>query len=302
MASNHSSRNTRSKTDSAELPAINNPPSSALPAFMQGVESGKDSYDATDLIIPRVTLLQGISPAVMAGEAPNGHFWHTINEIDLGDSLRVVPILHRKQVTLWNPLHMGGGVVARASDGLHWDNDFDAHISPYKDMPKKLVRYTARKGDSVGLADVAGSGLAAFGSADPDNPEGPPAATLSHIFLFRALDHLDLGPFVVFLQRSSTPVAKTLLSKVNLNKASMFGQVYTMACKVDKNKAGQEYNQYTFKADSIVQDEELFGEFHANYRTFKGASFRTNDEDAVDEGGESGAGHAPVSNSVDDKY
>lgn len=270
---------------------------------MAGAESGKDSYDASDLIIPRVALLQGISPAVMAGEAPNGHFWHTINEVDLGDSLRVVPILHRKQVTLWNPLHMGGGVIARASDGAHWDSDFDVQVAPYKEMPKKLVRYAAKKGDSVGMANVVGSGLAAFGSADPENPEGPPAATLSHIFLFRALDDLDLGPFVVFMQRSSTPVAKDLLSKINLNKASIFGQVYTMGCKVKSNNAGQEFNQYTFKGAGWVPSQELFDEFQSQHLAFKTAAFRTNDEDANSEGGDTGrnAGPAPA-DSASDKY
>lgn len=264
---------------------------------MKGADSGKDSYDASDLIIPRVALMQGISPAVMSGEAENGHFYHTINEVDLGDSLRVTPLVHRKQWTLWMPLHMGGGVIARASDGAHWDADFDVQVAPYKDMPKKLVRYAAKKGDLVSRE----VGLGAWGSADPENEDSGPAATLSHIFLFRALDHLDLGPFVVFLQRSSERAAKMLLTKIQIDKAPIYGQVYVMGHSTESNKANQEYNQYTFRKDGYVPDEALFREFGEEHTLYKTTSFRTNDEDAQAEGGDAGAGDAPSGGAADNK-
>lgn len=270
-----------------------------MPSFMSGAETGKDSYDSTDLIIPRVTLLQGISPVVMAGQAEHGHFWHTINEVDLGSELEVVALLHRKQYTLWNPLHMGGGTIARASDGKHWDADFDVQIAPYKEMPKKLVRYAAKKGDPVGR-DI---GLGAWGSADPENPDSGPAATLSHIFLFRALDHLDLGPFIVFLQRSAEPIARQFLTKLQIDKAPIFGQRYKMTSRTQSNSAGQDFNQYAFTKNGYVMEEALFREFEHEHTVYKGTSFRTNDEDAETEGAAAGtAGGAASPDKGDDKY
>lgn len=272
---------------------------------MQGLEKASDEFDNEDLIIPRVALLQGISPAVMAGEAANGHFWHTIMEEDLGDVLRVVPILYRKQYTLWNPLHMGGGVIARASDGKHWDTDFDVQVAPYKDFPKKLVRYTAKKGDAVGR----GVGLGAFGSADPENPDSQPAATLSHVFMMMSLDHLGLGPFIVFLQRSSDPVARQLISRIKTvengpMKAPMWGQIFSVTSKTVPNNAGQEYNQYQFKPDGFVANPETFSQFTDMRTAYQDTRFRTNDEDAdLDDkaaGSGNGAGAAP--DAKDDKY
>ena len=274
---------------------------------MQNVDSGKDAIDTADLIIPRVALMQGISPAVMAGEAENGHFFHTINEQDLGDSLELVCLLYRKQVTLWNPLHMGGGVIARASDGKTWDADFDVQIAPYKDFPKKLVNYKAKKGDHVGTANVPGSGLIAWGSADPENEDSGPAATVSHVFMFRALNYLGLGPFIIFLQRSAEPVAKQLLTKIRLDNAPIYGQVFSASKVTATNGAGQEYNQYKFTKNGYVQDEALFHQFQEEHNTFKTTSFRTNDEDALAEeanaGGAGGtAGGAAKSDSKDDTY
>lgn len=266
---------------------------------MQDAESGKESIDVTDLVIPRVALMQGISPAVMAGQAENAHFFHTINEIDLGETLRVVPLLHRRQWTLWNPLHMGGGVVARATDGYHWDTDIDVQIAPYKDIPKKVVNYVAKKGDLVSRD----AGLGKWGSMDPENSDSGPAATLSHIILFRALDYLDLGPFAMFFQRSSEPVARQFLTKISIDKAPIFGQQYIVGSKTASNSAGQEYNQYTFTKDGWVPDENLFREFENEHKVYKGTTFRTNDEDAqADEGDTGSGGKAGASDTKDDSY
>lgn len=298
MASKSESKTTSPGTALAQQPQGNN--AVAVPSFMAGADSGKDSYDASDLIIPRVALLQGISPPVMQGLAENGQFWHTINEVALGDGLRVTPLLHRKQWTLWRPLHAGGGVIARASDGAHWDADFDVEVAPYKEMPKKLVRYAAKKGDVVSRE----IGLGAWGSADPENSDSGPAATLSHIFLFRALDFLDLGPFIVFLQKSSERVAKQLLTKIHTDRAPIYGQVLEMGHVTESNKAGQEYNQYTFRKDGWVMDEPTFREFEREHQLYKTTSFRTNDEDAQDEGGpgDNGGGAGSGTDDKEDKY
>lgn len=273
---------------------------------MQGAgNTGTSDFDTEDLIIPRVTLLQGISPVVMAGEAANAHFYHTIMNIDMGDALDIVPILYRKQYTLWNPLHMGGGVIARATDGRHWDADFDVQVAPYKDMPKKLVNYKASKGDLVGRT----VGLGAWGSADPDNEDAGPAATLSHVFMMRAVQFWDLGPFIVFLQRSSERTAREFMSMINgmangRFQVPMWGQVFALTSKGAQNNAGQEYNQYAFKHRGFVQDAAIYDALTKERQAYEGTRFRTNDEDAQaeDMGAAGGGGGAAAPDSGDDKY
>lgn len=301
MASKSKSPDTTSNAVTEASAGVNS--AVALPDFMKGDDQGKDSIDSSDLIIPRVALMQGISPAVMAGLAENGEFYHTINEVGLGSSLDIVPILHRRQWTLWRPLHQGGGVIARASDGMHWDTDFDVEVAPYKDFPKKLVRYAAKKGDVVSR-DV---GLGAWGSADPENADAGPAATLSHILLMCSLQHLDVGPFIVFLQKSSEKAAKMLLTKIKMDtKTPIYGQVYTMSGTQAQNSAQQEYNQYGFKRNGWVPSEELYLQFKEMHEAYKVTQFRTNDEDAQTEGGEAPAGGAGggggAADSTNEKY
>lgn len=302
MASKNAQSNLPAKTGTAGLPATSNSGAS-LPAFMQGSERTMDHVDVEDLIIPRVALMQGISPAVMAGQVENGHFWHTILEEDLGTKLRVAPLLYRKQYALWNPQHAGGGIIARASDGRHWDTDIDATVAPYKDFPKRTVRYQAAKGDLVSRD----AGLGAWGSMDPDNADSGPAATVSHIFLMRALDFMHVGPFVVYLQRSSERVARNLLSSIRMVEdgvgAPSYGQVFEMSSKVVPNNAGQEYNQYEFPRAAgdgrYVTDEALFLKLKAEHEQYKQLRFRTNDEDADREAGSDNGGGAKASAGAD---
>lgn len=299
MVSKNESKSGSTGKELAELPATNSG-AVALPSFMQGAASGKDNIGMDDLIIPRVALMQGISPPVMQGIADNATFWHTINEEVLGTELGVIPILHRKQWTIWKPTWQGGGVIARSSDGKTWDADFSGEIQPYKDMPKKLVKVEGKKGDPVGR-DV---GYGRWGTMDPDNEDSGPMATLSHVVMMVAPDRMDFGPFIVFLQRSSERVAREFLSKIQIDKAPIYGQQYVMGSRVVPNGAGQEYNQYTFRKNGHVQDEELFFELQRMHELYKSVSFRTNDENAQEEAGAAGegAGEAPAKDGGEDKY
>lgn len=267
---------------------------------MQNAASGKDNIGIDDLIIPRVALMQGISPPVMQGLAENAAFWHTINEEALGAELEVIAILHRKQWTIWNPQHAGGGVIARSSDGKTWDADFEAEVQVYKEKPKYKVKVSGKKGDPVGR-DV---GYGRWGTMDPENEDSGPMATLSHVVMMVAPERMDFGPFIVFLQRSSERVAREFLSKIQIDKAPIYGQQYVMGSRVVPNGAGQEYNQYTFRKNGHVQDEALFFELQSMHEQYKSASFRTNDENAAEDApatGDGGGAAAPEEKG-DEKY
>lgn len=261
--------------------------------------TGKENIDQSDLIIPRVALMQAISPEVTEGKAGSGDFWHTINEQVLSsDVLRIVVVHHSKRYTMWKPRHAGGGIIARASNGANWDADFKESFAPYKDRPKHLVEYAAKKGDVVSK-DM---GLGRWGTLDPENEDSSPAATLSHVMVCVALDYPELGPFVVYLQRSAEPVGKALLTKIKLDKAPIYGQVYTMGSKVATGDSG-DYNQYTFAKDGHVDTEELYNEFKAMNVSFTEMGVKTNEE-APDNGGEGAGdkGGAAAPDGKDDKY
>lgn len=251
---------------------------SSLPAFMQTdaqSRAGKENISRDDMVIPRVALMQAVSPEAIEGKAEVGNFFHTVAEEDLGSTLDLIIVHHSKRYTLWNPRHAGGGVLARASDGKQWDADWEGEVAPYKDQPRKKVKYSIKAGDRVGR-DI---GYGKWGTMDPENEDSQPAATLSHVLVCVAPDRLDMGPFVVLLQRSAEPVAKMLLSKVNIDPAPIFGQVYTAASKDQPSPAG-EFKQYTFAKNGHVQDPELYEFLKSQHEQFKATDVKF-DENAA---------------------
>lgn len=260
--------------------------------------TGKENISRDDVLIPRVALMQGISPEVNAGQAESGNFYHSVAEADLGPTLDIIIVHHSKRYTLWNPRHMGGGVLARASDGVNWDQPGEFEIAPYKEKPKYKVKLST--GQKVGK-DI---GLGKWGSLDPENPDSAPAATLSHVLVCVAPELIEMGPFVIFLQRSAEPVAKGLLSKVKMDQAPIYGQVYTASSFVQPS-AGGEFNQFKFVKNGHVQSAELYEELKRQNGIFTETGVKTNDEheqaDAEVAGGV-GKGGAPATDSKTDTY
>ncbi len=235
---------------------------SNVPDFMrEDSRLGKENISNDDRIIPRVQLAAAISQPVTDGKVKAGNFYHTVLEQDLGPVLENLTILHHsKRYTLWSPRHMGGGILARASDALNWDNGDQTFegIQPDKSRPRHKV--TWRTGLKVGK-DI---GLGKWGTSDPENEDSAPAATLTHAFICTAPS--VPGPFAILLQRTGEGVAKSLLTKIDLDRAPIFGQVYNMGSKVD-TKGSDDYHQYTFAKAGYV-DQETYNEFRELHLQF----------------------------------
>jgi hypothetical protein len=218
--------------------------------------SGKENIDTEDMIIPRVALTQSLSDQVTEGLVGIGHFWHTILEEDLGETLEdLVVVHHSKRYVLWSPRHMGGGILARASDGRNWDKQFVGmkfEVQPSKDRPRHKVIWEI---DSAPVGrDV---GLGAWGTTDPDEPDSPPAATLTHVLVCVLLSRPEIGPFTILLQRTAEKVGKDLVTKINLDQAPIYGQVYKLSCKDDK-AGNNEFLNYKFTKNGHVGTEDEY--------------------------------------------
>src|SRR6185295_10824771 len=144
-----------------------------IPAHLQkGKQSQLGNIDQSDLIIPRIKLLQSVSPEVTAFDAAKpGIFWHGIAQEPLGNELPFIPIVLRKSYVLWAPRNDERGILARARDGIHWD----VKEGEFKVRPKNYHEDVIYKMAPT----VAQSGLDKFGTSIPTNPQSAPAASLT---------------------------------------------------------------------------------------------------------------------------
>jgi hypothetical protein len=180
--------------------------------------SGEGTENVSDLtIVPRVKLLQGLSPEVTDEGNRSGEFYHTVAETTMGDTLQVIPVYVSQSVILWRPRKDGGGILARADDGIHWDRpeqEFEVKL----DTGQKVTWNTGKT--------VQQGGLTEFGSMNPSDKNSYPAATRMINIIGMFPEHVDLSPSVMSLQRSSFKVGQQFVSKLAISKLPSWSRIF----------------------------------------------------------------------------
>lgn len=240
------------KTDVALASAGNN---ENLPAFLSGYnDTSTDNFDTTDVVIPRIKLLQGSSEEVeQYDHAKTGHFWHTGLDMDLGEEIKFVVADRRKKYLLVAPIQDGQGILARSDDARTWDRTGSWNVK-IKGLKQPVTWEITDR-------DVLKSGLTNWGSSIPDDEDSPPAATLFYDYLVFLPDFPEIGPAVVSLARSQIKKAKKGLNdKIQLHKTNgrpMQALMFS-AKSVDEVADGQSFKNWSFTGAGFVQDEEFF--------------------------------------------
>ena len=208
----------------------------AMPAHLQQYAKAKiGNIDSTDRIIPRIKLIQAISPELQDfQDAKAGQFWHTVAQENLGPSLKAIPIIIRKSYVLWAPRNDDRGILARAMDGIHWDPaDAEFTVKP-KGSPNTVTYRTAKT--------VAESGLDQFGTSIPGDNNSAPAASLTYNMLWFLVDFPELSPSVIINTRSSVKPMQQLLSRIDSKPVAHYAQIYSISSVQQKGAEGPYFN------------------------------------------------------------
>lgn len=266
--------------------------SGELPSYLAKMAQGPidtgDNFDASDIAIPRVKLLQALSKECEAfDEAKSGIFWHTGLDRPIGTEFEFVICSRRKKYLLAAPLEDGQGILARADDFENWNRtgEWEVKIKGKKEPVTWKIEDT----------NVAKSGLDQWGTFDPDDDQSPPAATLFYDYLVLLPEHMDLGPTVLTLTRSQIKKArKGLNDKITLHTNAgrpMQALMFKAGCINDTNANNQDFKNYQFTGAGFAPEElyERAKEFSNLLSEFKVA----NEEDSLNEHAESdGDGNA----------
>jgi hypothetical protein len=268
----------------APLPAA----AMSLPDFMRrDADRGKENIDQSDMEIPRLKLMQGLSPELQEYDGLRaGFFFHPAAEFIFDKPFRAVPLFMDKRYILWNPRDSGGGILARADDGVHW--------SPAKgEFTVKLDKKDG--GDTVTwklAPTVQASGLANWGTMNPNDPNSPPAATLMYNFLLAFPDEPDLLPAVLSFQRSSIKNGRRLNTKLQTVRAPLFGTVWEFSSKPDTNSNGQDFFNIDARGAGLVEDQDMYMQYRSLYESMTKQGLKIKDiETLQDEDASPGDGN-----------
>lgn len=255
-----------------------------LPAHMRGdVDMGKESIDQSDMDIPRLKLIQGLSKELqLYDDLRPGHFFHTASETIFDEAFRVVPVFMDKQYILWRPLEDGGGILARSPDAIHWqpsEGEFEVKLDR-KDGGNKVTWKLK--------PTVAESGLANWGTMNPENPNSPPAATLMYNFLLAFPDYPDLMPAVLTFQRSSVKIARKFNTKLKTVRTPLFGTIFTLSAYDDHNSANQDFKNINIAGSGLIEDPDLYNMYKSLHQSLAGKGLNIRDVDSLQGEGEGG--------------
>jgi hypothetical protein len=238
------------------------------------------NLDESDRIVPRLQLLQAISPEVTEYEnAKPGTFWHNLAGENLGSTLMAVPIVVRKSFVLWAPRGDERGILARSMDCVHWDQPNAEFTVKPKGSPKSITWKT--------MGSVAESKLDKFGSSIPEDPNSLPAASLTYHTLWFLPEFPDYSPVVMINTRSSIKPTQQLYDRINLRPVAHYAQQWEIGVKADKGAAGPYFN-YVYKSAGYPE-REVAEICQMLYQKYHAGDWKANDERELDPG-DNGAG------------
>lgn len=251
-----------------------------LPAYLQGGGhlTGLEGLDSNDFVIPRVMLLQGTSEQVETFEAAkSGDFWLNVLDIPLGKNVTFTPLLNRKRYMLLAPMEDGKGVLARADDAKTW-NTLGKWSIKMKGVREPIIW-------EIDDYDVKRSGLAEFGTANPDDPKSPPAATIfyDYLVLLHGVPEIEGTPVLISLARSSARKARDLNGKIGFINAPMQSRKFDARPVKDSNPDGQDYWNWQFEGAGWVE-EDFFNSAKAAADRFSTMNFRGAQDEDTGEG------------------
>lgn len=222
---------------------------SQVPDYMRGdIGAGKENIGTEDLQVPRLKLIQGTSKELQVyNELRVGDFFHTASEMIFNEPFPVVPLYMEKRFILWRPLDDGGGILARADDGVHW--------SPSEgQFTVKLDRVYGGKQVTWKLArTVQQSGLSNWGTMDPDDKNSPPAATMMYNYVFAFPSMPELMPAVFTFQRSQIRTGRDLNTRLRSTPVPSYGLVYELWSNDARNTANKDYKGVTITSAGFVE-------------------------------------------------
>lgn len=117
MAKTTAAKKVTSAPEKQMVPAELKPNLPATAAVFDTRDTGFENVGASDLLIPRLTILQGLSPQVTKGkpeydeDARVGNIYDVGLQQNFGDSLHILPVHYTKVWLEWAPRSSGKGLV-----------------------------------------------------------------------------------------------------------------------------------------------------------------------------------------------
>lgn len=177
----------------------------------RGQERGSENVTTQDVVIPRIELVQGLSPCIDENKAEYidgakpGMLYNSVTRQLYGNQLTVIPVFFKKQFLAWRDRKKGGGFGG-------------AHDS----MQEAAERIATQE--------------------NPDEWEA--IETAQQIVLILDPDTGETSEAVISMARTKMKVSRQWNSLIRLNGFDRFSRMYNLFSVDEQNSINQDYKNY----------------------------------------------------------
>lgn len=188
--------------------------SEQLPAHLQNQPGrGNESVGREDVTIPRVDLIQDISPQRKKNDpqyiegAEEGMFFNTVTQELYGPAFMFVPVFFKKEFIIWKDRKKGGG--------------FNGAFDTMEEAEAALAKIEGDKADFAIVDTAQHFGLVVDPASSIDNP--------------------ITEEVVISMAKSKMKASRKFNSMIRIAGGDRFSKAYRMVAVQDQNKEGQKY-------------------------------------------------------------
>jgi hypothetical protein len=229
--------------------------SQEMPSYMnQGTARGSEEVKASDMVLPRLEIVQALSPIKETNEdAKEGYLFNSVTQEVIGAETYFVPVYYRMEYLVWKDQDKGGG--------------FFGSFPGQKDAEER-VDQAVMEGEERGDLEIV------------DTPVQ---------YGIRITEGGDMEQIVISMAKTKSKVSRKWNAMIQIAGGDRFSRVYKVTTFRDENKKGQKFFNFVVQPAGFTP-ERIYKEAEKLYDVFKSQDYRVAHETVVEaDGSDTGA-------------
>jgi hypothetical protein len=221
--------------------------SQEVPDYMkQGVARGSEEVKSTDMVLPRLEIVQALSPIKESNEeAKEGYLFNSVTQEVIGDMAYFVPVYFRLEYLIWKDQNEGGG--------------FFGSFNSMQEAEARRAEVIAG-GEDPDLIEIVDTPVQYGLRIDP-------AGTVEQI--------------VISMAKTKAKVSRKWNAMIQIAGGDRFSRVYKLTTFKDENKKGQKFFNFVVQPAGFAP-KAVYEQAEALYEVLKTQDFRVAHETVGD--------------------
>lgn len=240
---------TSKKTDVAVQQSQELAFSNEVPDYIkQGQARGSEEVKASDMVLPRLEIVQALSPIKETNEdAKEGYLFNSVTQEVIGDVAYFVPVYFRMEYLVWKDNDQGGGFFGSFNTAAEAE---------------------ARKAEAV---------------SGGENPEYLEIVDTPVQYGLRVTPSGEIEQIVISMAKTKAKVSRKWNAMIQITGGDRFSRVYKITTFRDENKKGQKFFNYVVQPAGFTP-KAAYEQAEQLYTVLKTQDFRVAHDSVIDDG------------------